>query len=160
MFTKKRKKLGKTIDTLKAGEKISVERKIEDRDLLLYLGFTDDANPVYIQHDYASRTPFEKPIVPNIMINGYLSSAVSMSLPGPGSVIKKISISYPKPLYHYGTLNLELEISEVRHKEHLVLIKATGKDGLGDLVLEGELEVCPPYPWKPMTYDAGTFENF
>ncbi|MBU9710634.1 MaoC/PaaZ C-terminal domain-containing protein [Evansella tamaricis] len=159
MFTKKRK-IGRTIDGLKVGDKIELTKEVEDKDILLYLGFTDDANPVYIQHDYASRTPYEKPIVPQIMLNGFVSSVISMYLPGPGSSIKKISLSYPKPLYHYGTLHLKMEISGIDEKEHSVFLKVYGKDELDDEVLYGEVEVCPPYPWKPITYDEGTFENF
>ncbi|MBU9721150.1 MULTISPECIES: MaoC/PaaZ C-terminal domain-containing protein [Bacillaceae] len=159
MFTKKRK-IGKTIDELKVGDKIEITKEVEDKDILLYLGFTDDANPVYIQHDYASRTPYEKPIVPQIMMNGFVSSVISMYLPGPGSVIKKVTFSYPKPLYHYGTLHLNIEISSIDDKGHTIYLNVIGKDDLEDIVLDGAVEVCPPYPWKPITYDAGTFENF
>lgn len=159
MFTKKRK-LGRTIEELKVGEKVELTKKIEDKDILLYLGFTDDANPIYIQHDYASRTPYQKPIVPHIMIHGFVSSAISMYLPGPGSAIQKMTLSYPKPLYHYGSLTLLLEVTDIDAKNHIVKVNVTGKDEFGDAVIQGEMEVCPPYPWKPMTYDEGNFENF
>ncbi|MFA9558714.1 MaoC/PaaZ C-terminal domain-containing protein [Evansella sp. AB-rgal1] len=159
MFKKKRD-LGLTIDNLSVGKKVELTKKIEDKDILLYLGFTEDSNPIYIQHDYATRTPFQKPIVPHSMINGLLTSAISMQLPGPGSSIKKMNISYPKPLYHYGTLSLTLEVIKVDEKEHTTSISVIGKDEYEDEVLVGELEVCPPYPWKPITYDSGTFENF
>ncbi|SDZ54368.1 Acyl dehydratase [Evansella caseinilytica] len=159
MFAKKRK-LGRAIDMLKVGEKLEMSKKIEDKEILLYLGFTDDSNPIYIQHDYASRTPYEKPIVPHGMINGFLSSAVSMHLPGPGSVIKKMTLTYPKPLYHYGTLHLSLEVTNIDAPNHLVHLSVRGADELNEEVISGEIEVAPPYPWKPMTFDAGTFENF
>lgn len=159
MFTKKRK-LGQTIDQLKIGEEFSSVKKIEDKDILLFLGFTNDANPIFIQHDYASRTPFQKPIVPQIMLNGFVSSAVSMNLPGPGSVILEQQLSFPKPMYHYGTFSLKVVITKVEEKEHKVYLSVTGKDEYDELVLEGSLIVSPPYPWKPITHDSGTFENF
>ncbi|TMW71696.1 MaoC/PaaZ C-terminal domain-containing protein [Alteribacter natronophilus] len=159
MFTKKRK-LGSVISSIKAGEKAEVTKKVEDKDILLYLGLSDDANPIYIQHDYAARTPFKKPIVPQLMINGFVNATVSTHLPGPGSSIISQTLEYPKPLYHYGTLHLSLEVTEVDEKKHSVLIKVSGNDSEGDCVIRGELTVCPPYPWKPVTQDAGTFENF
>ncbi|MCE7793374.1 enoyl-CoA hydratase [Salipaludibacillus sp. CUR1] len=159
MFTKKRK-IGRTISQLKPGDEYNSEKKVEDKDILLYLGFTNDANPVYIQHDYASRTPFQKPIVPHIMLNGYISSAVSMHLPGPGSVILDQNLSFPKPLYHYGTLKLKLTLEKIEQKEHRVSISVHGRDEYDDTVVKGSLTVCPPYPWKPVTHDTGTFENF
>ncbi|PYZ97234.1 enoyl-CoA hydratase [Alteribacter lacisalsi] len=159
MFTKKRK-IGSVIQSLKPGEKAEVMKKVEDKDILLYLGLSDDANPIYIQHDYAARTPFKKPIVPQIMINGFVNTTVSTHLPGPGSSILSQTLTYPKPLYHYGTLHLSLEVTEVDEKKHTVTISVSGKDEEGDKVVEGEMKVCPPYPWKPVTQDAGTFENF
>jgi 3-hydroxybutyryl-CoA dehydratase len=159
MFTKKRK-LGKTIEQLKVGDEFNVEKKIEDKDILLFLGFTNDANPIYLQHDYASRTPFQKPIVPHIMLNGFVSSAVSMNLPGPGSAILEQQLSFPKPMYHYGTFQLKVVITKIEEKEHKVYLSVAGRDEYDEIVLEGSLVVLPPYPWKPMTHDSGTFENF
>lgn len=159
MFTKKRK-LGQTIDQLKIGEEFNSVKKIEDKDILLFLGFTNDANPIFLQHDYASRTPFQKPIVPQIMLIGFVSSAVSMNLPGPGSVILEQQLSFPKPMFHYGTFSLNVVVTKVEEKEHKVYLSVTGKDEYDELVLEGSLIVSPPYPWKPMTHDSGTFENF
>jgi len=159
MFTKKRK-LGKTIDQLKIGDEFNVEKKIEDKDILLFLGFTNDANPIYLQHDYASRTPFQKPIVPHIMLNGFVTSAISMNLPGPGSSILEQQFSFLKPMYHYGTFKLKVVITKIEEKEHKVYLTVTGKDEYDEMVLDGSLVVSPPYPWKPMTHDSGTFENF
>lgn len=157
---KKRKDIGRPLTQLQVGEKIEITRKIEDKDILLFLGMSNDANPIYIQHDYASQTPFKKPIVPHIMIDGFVNALVSMYLPGPGSVIKKQYFSYPHPLYHYGTLHLHLEIVRLDENEGIVTMKTIGKDELNNIVLEGEIEVIPPYPWKPVTYDADAFENF
>ena len=47
----KKRKLGKKINELKIGDHYTTEKTIEDRDLLMYLGLSDDANPLYIQHD-------------------------------------------------------------------------------------------------------------
>ncbi|ADU31459.1 enoyl-CoA hydratase [Evansella cellulosilytica] len=159
MFAKKRK-LGQLIDQLHIGQTFEMSQAINDKDILLYLGFTDDANPVYIQHDYTARTPYKKPIVPNVMINGIVTTVISMHLPGPGSTINKLNLSYPHPLYHYGTLSLKMKIKEIDHSKHKITIEALGVNEIEEKVLEGEIEVTPPYPWKPMTHDAGNFENF
>lgn len=85
----KPRKLGKTIDEIEEGESLSVTESIEDNQLLLYLGLTNDANPLYIQHDYARQTAYERPIVPSIMLMGIVTSAISKHLPGPGSHVVK-----------------------------------------------------------------------
>ncbi|RXI98522.1 enoyl-CoA hydratase [Anaerobacillus alkaliphilus] len=159
MFNKKRR-LGRKIQTIKVGEKLELTKKIEDKDILLYLGLTDDANPIFIQHDYASQTPFQKPIVPQIMLAGIITSAISKYLPGPGSSVLKQHLTFPKPLYHYGSLNLLLETIAVNESEHYVEIKVEGKDEFGTVVVEGIMGVCPPHELKSIAYNSGTFENF
>ena len=87
MILGKKRRLGRKIEDITVGEKLKLTEKIEDKDLLLYLGLTNDANPLYIQHDFASQTTYEKPIVPTIMLTGIITSAISKYLPGPGSHI-------------------------------------------------------------------------
>ncbi|CRK84385.1 MaoC/PaaZ C-terminal domain-containing protein [Neobacillus massiliamazoniensis] len=144
MLLGKKRKLGRKIEEITVGEKLSLTEKIEDKDLLLYLGLTDDANPLYIQHDYASQTPFEKPIVPSIMLIGIISSAVSKYLPGPGSHILGQELEFPKPVYHYGTVQFLFEVTEVNHNENKVTLQVTGKNESEDLVINGKIKVSPP----------------
>jgi 3-hydroxybutyryl-CoA dehydratase len=153
----KKRKLGRNISEISVGEKLVINAKIEDKDLLLYLGLTDDANPLYIQHDYASQTPLKKPIVPAVMLTGMITSAVSKYLPGPGSHITKQEIHFLKPIYHYEQLQFLLEVTEVNEDDHRITIsvQATRDE---DKVLEGTLSVCPPYALSPL--DGRVLENF
>ena len=145
MLLGKKRRLGRRIEEISVGEKLSLTEKIEDKDLLLYLGLTDDANPLYIQHDYASQTPFEKPIVPSIMLTGIMTSAVSKYLPGPGSYILKQEIEFLKPVYHYGTVEFLFEVIEVNPTDHVVVIRVVGMNEANERVVEGKLKVCPPH---------------
>ena len=98
-------KLGKTIVDIALGEKLHLTETIEDKDLLLYLGLTNDNNPLYIQHDYAAQTPFEKPIVPTTMLSGIISSAISKHLPVPDSHIVEQQLKFLAPVFHYETVD-------------------------------------------------------
>ncbi|MCM3767219.1 MaoC/PaaZ C-terminal domain-containing protein [Neobacillus niacini] len=145
MLLGKKRKLGRRIEEISVGEKLALTEKVEDKDILLYLGLTDDANPLYIQHDYASQTPFEKPIVPGIMLTGMITSAISKYLPGPGSHILTQHIDFIKPVYHYGTVEFLFEVTEVRNEEHFIVIKVVGTNEDKETVISGSLNVCPPY---------------
>jgi 3-hydroxybutyryl-CoA dehydratase len=153
----KKRKLGRNISEISVGEKLVINAKIEDKDLLLYLGLTDDANPLYIQHDYASQTPLKKPIVPAVMLTGMITSAISKYLPGPGSHIIKQEIHFLKPVYHYEQLQFLFEVTKVNEDHHMITIsvQATRDE---DKVLEGTLSVCPPYVLSP--FDGRVLENF
>lgn len=154
----KKRKLGRKIEEIKEGEKLTLTEKMEDKDLLLYLGLTNDANPLYVQHDYASQTTFKKPIVPSIMLIGMVTSAVSKYLPGPGSYILSHQMEYPKPVHHYETIKFLFEVKEVKVKENEVIIEIVGENEDGSRILDGRMKVCPPSQIKGM--DGNVLENF
>lgn len=158
MLLGKKRKLGREIKEMSVGEKLALTEKIEDKDILLYLGLTDDANPLFIQHDYASQTPFKKPIVPSIMLTGMITSAISKYLPGPGSHILSQDIQFPKPVYHYATVHLLLEVVEVNHDDHTVKITVVGTNEKEEVVISGQLKVCPPHRLGGM--DGNVLDNF
>ena len=158
MLLGKKRKLGRKIEEITVGEKLTLTEKIEDNELLLYLGLTNDANPLYIQHDYASQTPFKKPIVPSIMLTGIITSAVSKYLPGPGSHIVEQNIEFPKPVYHYATIQFLFEVTDVNPDSHLVTITVSATNEEDEKVIQGNIKVCPPHRLEKMNSHA--LENF
>lgn len=158
MLLGKKRKLGRRFEEIAVGEKLSLTENIEDKDLLLFLGLTNDANPLYIQHDYASQTPFKKPIVPGIMLTGIITSAVSKYLPGPGSHILKQEISFPKPVFHYETIHFLFEVTGIDTAKKLIEVTVTAENEKNEKVIEGSLTICPPHKLEPM--DGHALENF
>jgi 3-hydroxybutyryl-CoA dehydratase len=158
MLLGKKRKPGRKIEDISIGEKLTLTEKIEDKDLLLYLGLTNDANPLYIQHDYASQTPFKKPLVPAIMLTGIISSAVSKYLPGPGSHIMKQELEFPKPVYHYDTVQFLFEVKNIDSSSHLVTIDVIATNEQEETVIRGSIDVCPPHKLEKMNGTA--LENF
>ncbi|SEM37395.1 Acyl dehydratase [Mesobacillus persicus] len=158
MLLGKKRKLGRTIEDISLGEKLTLTEKIEDKDLLLFLGLTNDSNPLYIQHDYASQTPHKRPVVPSIMLTGIITSAISKYLPGPGSYILKQEIEFLTPVYHYGTIQFLFEVTQVHRDTHSVEITVSASNEEDEDVLIGKLLVCPPY--LPQKDDGHALENF
>ncbi len=153
----KKRKQGRKIEEISVGEKLTLTEKIEDKDLLLYLGLTNDANPLFIQHDYASQTEYKKPVVPTIMLTGIVTSAISKYFPGPGSYIREQSFIFPIPVYHYSVIQFLFEVKEVNVKENQIVIevRATNEE---EEVLKGMVTVSPPKTIDTMNGKA--LENF
>ncbi|MGM7720876.1 MaoC/PaaZ C-terminal domain-containing protein [uncultured Metabacillus sp.] len=158
MLLGKKRKLGRHIEEITVGEKLSLTEKIEDKDLLLYLGLTNDANPLYIQHDYASQTPYEKPLVPSLMLTGIITSAVSKYLPGPGSHIVKQELNFLKPLYHYSIVQFLFEVSEIHAAENQIVVEVQAVNGDEEVILAGSITVCPPCKITPI--EGKALDNF
>ncbi len=158
MILGKKRRVGRKIDEIAVGEKLKLTEKIEDKDLLLYLGLTNDANPLYIQHDYASQTPFEKPIVPTIMLTGIITSAISKYLPGPGSHIVKQNLNFPEIVYHYETIEFLFEVMQVEVEKNMITVSVNAKNEDGKAVIEGTVTILPPVVEENLTSRA--LDNF
>ncbi|RUL56415.1 MULTISPECIES: MaoC/PaaZ C-terminal domain-containing protein [Lysinibacillus] len=144
MLLRKGTKIGKKIDEITVGERLQLTEKIEDKDLLLYLGLTNDSNPLYVQHDYAAQTPYKRPLVPIIMLNGIITSAISKHLPGPGSHIREQNLVYLEPVFHYETIEIVLEVQHVDVHSNVVDIYVKASKEKNIQVIEGVLKVLPP----------------
>jgi 3-hydroxybutyryl-CoA dehydratase len=140
----KPRKIGKTIDEIVEGDSLSVTESIEDQQLLLYLGLTNDANPLYIQHDYASQTPYERPIVPSIMLMGIVTSAISKHLPGPGSHVVNFSVNFVEVVHHYETITFDFEVIKVDKMKEVITISVEAVNIENDRVLDAVVLVQPP----------------
>jgi 3-hydroxybutyryl-CoA dehydratase len=158
MLLGKKRKLGRTIENISVGEKLALTEKIEDKELLLFLGLTNDSNPLYIQHDYASQTPHKKPVVPAVMLTGIVTSAISKYLPGPGSYILSQNMDFIKPVYHYETIEFLFEVTKVNTDSHSIDIAVNATNENEEEILKGKLVVCPPY--APQWDDGHALENF
>ncbi|MDS9471731.1 MaoC/PaaZ C-terminal domain-containing protein [Sporosarcina pasteurii] len=158
MILGKKRRLGRKIEDISVGEKLKLTEKIEDKDLMLYLGLTNDSNPLYIQHDFASQTTYEKPIVPTIMLTGIVTSAASKYLPGPGSHVIEEHLKFPIPVYHYETIDFLMEVSEVQKNENTIVIQIEACNEEGEVVITGYIKVTPPKVINRLTADA--LDNF
>lgn len=158
MILGKKRRIGRKIEDISVGEKLKLTEKIEDKDLLLYLGLTNDSNPLYIQHDFASKTSYEKPIVPSIMLTGIVAAAASKYLPGPGSHVVEQHLKFPKAVYHYETIDIEFEVTAVNNDENMIVIDVEAVDKDEEVVISGNIKVVPPKIIDRLTADA--MKNF
>ncbi|WP_432763631.1 MaoC family dehydratase [Enterococcus asini] len=138
------KRLGKTLEEIEEGDSLSLTESIEDSQLLLYLGLTNDANPLYIQHDYTQDTEYQRPIVPSVMLMGIITSAISKHLPGPGSHVVNFSVNFIEPVYHYETLTFEFEVIKVDKMKDVVTISVEAVNVEDSRVLDAVVMVQPP----------------
>lgn len=137
-------KIGKTIDEIKEGDSLSVTEIIELRDILLYLGLTDDDNPLYLQYDYSQLTKYKQPLVPPVLIMGILTSNVSKYLPGPGSNVVDFSLNIIEAMPHNTAITFEFTVKRVDERREMVTISVEGMSLTGERLVEAELIVETP----------------
>ena len=139
------KKTRKTINEIEEGDSLSLTESIEDNQLLLYLGLTNDANPLYIQHDFAqNRISTANRSISDA--DGDHLSAISKHLPGPGSHVVNFSVNFIEPVFHYETLTFQFEVIKVDKMKDVVTISVEAENTNEDRVLDAVVMVQPN--WK------------
>ena len=99
---------------------------------------------MYIQHEYAQETEYQRPIVPSVMLMGIITSAISKHLPGPGSHVVNFSVNFIEAVYHYETLTFEFEVIKVDKMKDVVTISVVAVNAEESRVLDAVVMVQPP----------------
>ena len=115
-------KIGKTIDELVEGETFSLSETIKNREILLYLGLTNDDNPLYSQYDYIKELGLTKPVVPTALIFGIITSTINKHLPGPGSHVVNVNLNLIEKIFRNDLLSFNFEIIKIDTNKDLVTI--------------------------------------
>ncbi|WP_281164811.1 MaoC/PaaZ C-terminal domain-containing protein [Liquorilactobacillus sicerae] len=137
-------RFGKTIDEIAEGETLTVNESIDHQQVLLYLGMTDDQNPLYSNIEYARQQGYQAKIVPGMLVTSIITTTVSKILPGPGSQIVNLAINYLKPVYQNENLTFSLTVIKVDKMKEVVTISVTANEQVSR-VLDAIVMVKPPH---------------
>lgn len=135
---------GKTMEELKVGDSLSLTEQIEDQKILLYLGLTNDNNPLFIQHDYTQKTEYKKPLVPEILLMGLITSSISKYLPGPGSRVVNFSSNFLLPVFHGETVTFTFRLTKINERKEVVTFDVVGLNTKAERVVDATVMVEPP----------------
>ncbi len=105
---------------------------------MLYLGMTNDNNPLYTQDEYAKRMDYEGgAVVPQILLMGIITSSISKLLPGgPGSQVVNSSVNFVLPVYHNEDVTFNFEVIKVDTMKEVITLSVTGvKGGVTNVLL-------------------------
>ncbi len=94
----------------------ATRRTITETDNVLFTTMTMNPAPLHLDHDYASRTAFGRPLV-NSMFT--LALVVGLSVPELtlGTIVAQLGLSdcsFPAPVFHGDTVRVESEVVEAR----------------------------------------------
>ena len=135
---------GKTIDEIQEGDSLTVTESFSERELLIYIGLTNDPTPLYLQPAYAQMMGYKSALVPPVMLSGILTSSISKILPGPGSEIVNIATNFVEPVYHEEVITFTFEVIKVDLMKEVVMISVEGTNEAQDRVLDSVIMVRPP----------------
>ncbi|WP_309738700.1 MaoC family dehydratase [Pseudomonas sp. SORGH_AS_0199] len=130
-------------EALEIGQKVTVTRTIEERDVLLFAAVSGDCNPLHLDPEFAAKTLFREPIAHGMLSGALISAAVACNLPGPGTLYVDQTMTFEKPVKLGDTLTVEIEVLEKLPKFRVSLATRVFNQH-GDKVVDGVAKVVAP----------------
>ncbi|MCK5761432.1 MAG: MaoC family dehydratase [Candidatus Izimaplasma sp.] len=136
--------IGKTIQELKVGDKVSNKTIITEKNVEMFGEIIGDFNPAHFDEEYASKTIFKKRIAHGMLIGSLFSKLLGTYLPGPGSIYISQSLRFRRPVYFGDEINAVIKITEINVEKNRVKLECIAYNQSNDKVVIGEAEIMPP----------------
>lgn len=133
-----------TYDELQVGQTAQYSKKVEERDLSLFAAVSGDANPVHLDAEFAATTVFKERIAHGMLTGAFISAAIAMELPGPGTIYLSQSLRFRLPVKIGDTVTIQLEVTEKKDKRKFVTLDCKAYNQCEKLVASGTAEVMAP----------------
>lgn len=118
------------------GDTIDFTKTITVTDVTLWVGITGDMNPVYIDKIFGKSTRFGNCIVPSVLVQGLISTAITQLLSG--NVYTAQSIKFIKPVFIGDTVTASAMVVEKNEYKNTIKVETKCINQKGELVLIGE----------------------
>lgn len=139
-----RSQTGKSIETLKIGDCIKLEEQITEEDVRKFAQITGDFNPVHIDEDYAKKTPFNSRICHGMHSASFISKAIGMYLPGPGTIYLSQEIKFLAPVRINEKITIIVSVEKIDIIKNKVILLTEVFNCQKEKVITGRATVKPP----------------
>ena len=133
-----------TYEEITVGQTASYSRLVEERDIALFAAVSGDVNPVHLDAGFAAGTVFGERIAHGMLTGAFISAALAMELPGPGTVYLGQSLRFRLPVKIGDTVTVTLEVTDKQDRRNIVTLDCRAHNQAGKLVATGTAEVMAP----------------
>ncbi|TXT54253.1 MAG: (R)-specific enoyl-CoA hydratase [Candidatus Thorarchaeota archaeon] len=124
-------------EDLKIGDSAEVVHTITEDDIEIFGELSGDYNPVHFNEEWAKTTLFKSRIAHGILTASYISTAIGMHLPGPGTIYLGQEMKFLRPVRIGDTITARVEVVEKDDKKERVTLKTTCINQHEKVVLDG-----------------------
>jgi acyl dehydratase len=134
---------GKWFEEFEVGQVLrhEVRKTVLEYENMLFSSLTYNPAPIHIDHDYASRTEFGRPLMNSIFTLG-LVIGLSVQDTTLGTTVANLGMhdtTFPRPVFSGDTIRVETEVMEVRPSKSrptqgIVTMKHVGYNQAGEVV--------------------------
>lgn len=103
------------------GDKIRKEFLITEKLIKDFCDVSGDNNPIHTDDKYAQQLSLKKRIAPGLLLGSLIASVIGNDFPGPGTIYLSQTLKFTFPAYVNDQVIVQLEISEIKKNNWLVL---------------------------------------
>lgn len=133
-----------TYDEITIGQTASYTKGVSEKDIQLFAAVSGDVNPVHLDADFAANSPFKERIAHGMLTGAFVSAALALELPGPGTIYLGQSLRFRLPVKIGDTITVQLEVTEKREDKKFVTLDCKAVNQHGKTVATGTAEVMAP----------------
>ncbi|TFG26917.1 MaoC family dehydratase [Candidatus Thorarchaeota archaeon] len=123
---------------IKMGQTAEVTHTVTEKDIQVFGDLSGDYNPLHFNEDWAKTTMFEGRIAHGILSASFISTAIGMHLPGPGTIYMSQSMRFLGPVKIGDTITARVEVVSLNDEKQRVTLKTTCTNQKGKVVLDGD----------------------
>ena len=129
---------------LRIGASASWSKTITMADIRAFAALTGDENPLHVDEAFARTTRFGRPSAHGMLVASLISTVLSRSLPGPGTIYLSQSLEFVRPVYPGDTITALVEVTEIRDDKPVVTLITRCVNQHGEEVVRGKAIVLAP----------------
>jgi len=123
---------------LAIGQSAEVTHTVTEEDIKIFGDLSGDYNPLHFDEEWAKTTMFKGRIAHGLLTAAFVSSAIGMKLPGPGTIYLGQSMKFLGPVRIGDTITTRVEIIELNDEKKRITLKTECTNQDEKLVLDGE----------------------
>ena len=110
-----------TIHEIAVGQTAEFTKTVTETDVVLFAGITGDFNPAHVNAAEAERSRFGGRIAHGMLSAGFISAAIAMRLPGPGTIYLKQDLKFVKPVYLGDEVTATVTVTDIPRSDRYAL---------------------------------------
>ncbi|MBD3158400.1 MAG: hypothetical protein GF309_06365 [Candidatus Lokiarchaeota archaeon] len=122
---------------IEIGQTAEVKHTITDDDIQTFGELSGDKNPLHFNQEWAETTMFKGRIAHGLLTAAFVSTAIGMKLPGPGTIYLSQHMNFRKPVHIGDTLTTTVEVTEKNDEKEHITLTTTVLNQKGKTVLDG-----------------------
>ena len=126
---------------LNVGDTASRSKVITDADIRAFADLTGDHNPIHVDDEFASQTPFRKRIAHGMLSASLISAVLANDLPGQGSIYLGQTLQFVAPVFVGDEITARVTVLAVREGKPIATLETVCVNQRNEVVIKGEATV-------------------